>query len=205
LQKIFLVLNTFQTLKFKNMKTFLSLIIAVGIFSSAHSQITVGGVSLPSALKVADKVLPLNGAGIRKKLFIEVYVGGLYLTTKSNNGDAIAKTNEPMAMRIAITSGMVTSEKMAEATKEGFAKSTGGKTAPIQDKVDKFLALFKREPIVKGDVYDFVYLPASGVSVSKNGKLLDVFAGQDFKTALFGIWLGNDPVDSGLKTGLLGS
>jgi hypothetical protein len=44
-----------------------------------------------------------------------------------------------------------------------------------------------------------------GVKVSKNGKLLDTIEGQDFKTALWGIWLGAEPVEAKLKTGMLGA
>ena len=32
-----------------------------------------------------------------------------------------------------------------------------------------------------------------------------VIEGYDFKKALFGIWLGDNPADEGLKEGLLGS
>ncbi len=186
------------------MKKSLLLLLTLTTVNLVFSQITVGGVKVSPTLKVSDKILELNGAGIRKKLFIEVYVGALYVTKKSKDGAALAKANEPMASRLTITSGMVTSEKMYEATIEGFKKSTGGKTAPIQSSIDKFVALFKKEPITKGDVFDMVYLPSTGVTVSKNGKILETIPGIEFKTALFGMWLGNDPVDTGLKDGMLG-
>ncbi len=38
----------------------------------------------------------------------------------------------------------------------------------------------------------------------KNGVKKGTIEGHDFKKALFGIWLGDNPADSGLKTGLLG-
>jgi len=43
------------------------------------------------------------------------------------------------------------------------------------------------------------------VKAFKNGKLLSTTEGEDFKKALFGIWLGASPVDSGLKTAILGN
>ena len=93
---------------------------------------------------------------------------------------------------------------MYESTLEGFKKSTGGNTTPIQASIDKFVGLFKKEAITKGDVFMMLYTPNVGVSVSKNGKVLETIAGLDFNTALFGIWLGKDPVDEGLKNGMLG-
>jgi hypothetical protein len=184
-------------------KTLLILFAAVAAFP-LFAQVEIGGVSVPSNLKVGDKILELNGAGIRKKAIFEIYVGALYLNNKSKDGTVLAKANEAMASRLTITSGMVTSDKMYEATLEGFKKSTGGNMAPIQSSIDKFVALFKKEAITKGDVFLMLYTPNVGVTVSKNGKVLETIAGLDFKTALFGMWLGNDPVDAGLKNGMLG-
>lgn len=179
------------------------LLVALG--TPAFSQKTISGVSLPGALKVGDKTLSFVGGGIRKKLFIDVYVSALYLQNKSKDGVAISKANEPQVVRLAIVSGLVTSEKMIEATTEGFEKSTGGNTAPIKDKIKIFQDVFKKEPIVKGDVYDFVYTSADGLKVIKNGKVAAIVPGLDFKAALFGIWIGANPVDEKLKAGMLGT
>jgi hypothetical protein len=40
--------------------------------------------------------------------------------------------------------------------------------------------------------------------VEKNGAIQGTVPGVAFKQALFGIWLGNNPVDAGLKTKLVG-
>jgi hypothetical protein len=187
--------------KMKNILTVALLLLVATTFA----QVEINGVKLAPTLKAGDKTLTFNGGGIRKKFGFSIYVGALYLPSKSKDGNAIAKANEAQSMRIAITSGLITSAKFVESTKEGFQKSTGGNTAPIQAKIDKFLKLFMQNEVVDGDVYDLTYLPAEGVKVYRNGKQLDVVQGLDFKTALFGIWLGNNPADAKLKTGLLGS
>ncbi|MFN8292697.1 MAG: chalcone isomerase family protein [Chitinophagales bacterium] len=187
------------------MKKIILILTAVITVGFCFAQVTVGDVKLPSTFKAGDAVLKFNGGGIRKKLFIDVYVAGLYVKAASKDGGAIAKANDPQNMRIVITSGLVTSEKFIESTKEGFQKSTSGNIKPIQDKVDRFLKLFLKEAITKGDVYDLTFLPMEGVKVFKNNKLIDVIPGLDFKTALYGIWLGSNPADAKLKTGLLGS
>ncbi|HMP05316.1 MAG TPA: chalcone isomerase family protein, partial [Lacipirellulaceae bacterium] len=58
--------------------------------------------------------------------------------------------------------------------------------------------------IVKGDVFDLVYLPARGVTVLKNGQRVGAIQGLAFKQALFGIWLSNRPADESLRVALLG-
>lgn len=171
----------------------------------SFAQVEIAGVKLPNKIKAGEKELVFNGGGIRKKFGFSIYVGGLYTPAKSNNGNAIAKADEHQNMRIAVISSMVTSEKFIESTKEGFQKSTNGNTAPIQTKVDRFLKLFTKDEILKGDVIDLVYIPSEGIKVVKNTKVIDVIPGLDFKTALYGIWLGDNPADEKLKVGLLGS
>jgi hypothetical protein len=108
-----------------------------------------------------------------------------------------------MALKLHIVSKLITSSKMVDAVTEGFEKSTGGNTAPIQDRIDTILGFFK-EDIKKNDIFDLVYLPAKGGVVAyKNGKEVGLVKGKDFKKALFGIWLSNSPADDGLKSELL--
>lgn len=180
---------------------FVYLLISV---SQLSAQSTISGVTLPGTMKVGNSNLILNGGGVRVKLFMDMYVAGLYTGAKSNSGDAIAKANEAGAVRLHIVSSLVTTDRMKEAIIEGFKKSTGGNTAALQARIDKFVAVFSLEPIVKGNEFDIQYAPGEGTKVYKGGKLLQTVDGQDFKAALWGIWLGNDPVDKGLKEGMLG-
>jgi len=186
------------------MRTILTLILTVTALSS-FGQVTLNGVTLPASVKVGESNLSLNGAGIRKKVFFKLYTAGLYTASKSSDGAALASSDAPIGIRLQITSGMVSSDNMSEAISEGFKKSTGGNTAPLQAKIDKFITTFKQDPITEGNVFELFYVPGKGVETYKNGKLLTTIEGQDFRKALFGIWLGSDPVDADLKKGLLGS
>ena len=55
-----------------------------------------------------------------------------------------------------------------------------------------------------GDVFIFAYAPNTGVVVSKNSQQKGIVGGLEFKQALMGLWLGNNPVDGNLRTALLG-
>lgn len=190
----------------QTMKNLILTFVAVAILGLdiSYSQTTIGDVQFPTTFKAGTTTLQLNGGGIRKKLFLDVYVEGLYLQSHSKDGSAISKANEPQSVRIVITSSLVNSKNFIESTKEGFQKSTAGNTKPIQEKIDKFLNLFLKYAIAKGDVYDLTFLPMEGVKVYRNHQYVDVIPGLDFKAALFGIWLGPNPVDTKLKAGLLG-
>ena len=55
-----------------------------------------------------------------------------------------------------------------------------------------------------GEQYAFECVPGEGIAVSRNGETLGTIPGEDFKTALLEIWLGNKPADKNLKKGMLG-
>lgn len=187
------------------MKQFFFVALAFCMMLESKAQLTINGVSLPAKLKTSTTELTLNGGGVRKKAFFKVYVLGLYLQEKSKDAASIVKNNEEMAVRLQITSGVVNSSNLSEAIKEGFGKSLGGKVAPLQAKIDAFIGIFSKEEIKEGDVFTLDYVPNVGVKSFKNGKILATIEGEDFKKALFGIWLGADPVDASLKTSILGN
>lgn len=57
----------------------------------------------------------------------------------------------------------------------------------------------------KGDVIHFEFVPDAGTRVTVGGQVRgSVIPGEDFFTAVLRIWIGDKPVDAGLKKGLLG-
>ena len=131
---------------------------------------------------------------------------GLDLRTASGaDAGAIVSADEPMAITLHIISDKITSDRMVEATEEGFEHSTGGNTAPLKESIDAFMAFF-REPIANGDVFEIGYVPPSGeIRVSKNGEPKGaVPGGLPFKRAVFGIWLGDKPAQKSLRDQMLG-
>jgi hypothetical protein len=109
-----------------------------------------------------------------------------------------------MAIKLHITSGMISSKKMINAVDEGFEKSTKGKTDAIASEIETFKGFFSDE-INDGDIFDIAYVKGKGVMVYKNGKQKGMIPGFEFKKALFGIWLGTKPADKKLKSGMLGN
>ena len=156
--------------------------------------------NFPPQQTFAGQALTLNGEGKRTKAVFDLYHAGLYLTAKNHDAEAILAADQPMAMRLEITSGMITSENMEEAVREGFKKVGAG--ADLQPKIDQLIKIFQEE-IKKGDIYDFIYKPSS-TAIVKNGKNAATIQGAEFKQAFFGIWLGKNPAQASLKKSLLG-
>ncbi|MDX1599646.1 chalcone isomerase family protein [uncultured Marinobacter sp.] len=171
--------------------------------SAPASALTVEGVDVPDTYSAMDTELTLNGAGTRSKWFMDLYVGGLYVPESIDDGQAVIDANEPQAITLHIISDMITSERMTEATLEGFKNANDGDLSAIQGDVDQFMSVFEEE-IKAGDVFDLVYLPSEGVRVLKNGEIRDTVGDLEFKKALFGIWLSNKPAQKDLKASMLG-
>ncbi|MEH0157138.1 chalcone isomerase family protein [Limibacter armeniacum] len=184
-------------------KFFLLSVLLLGLTMEGFSQSKVGDVSVPESVDINGTSLVLNGAGIRSKFFMDMYVGALFLKEKNNNANSIISSDEPMSIRLYITSGMITSQRMTDAITEGFENATGGKTTPLMDKINQFTAVFN-EKIVVGDKFEFNATKGSKVQVIKNGKQLTIIEGKDFKEALFGIWFCDTPADKNLKEKMLG-
>tara|TARA_R110002167_G_scaffold110507_2_gene280948 strand:+ start:693 stop:1289 length:597 start_codon:yes stop_codon:yes gene_type:complete len=165
--------------------------------------LTVGGVDVPDTYTANSTELQLNGAGTRSKFFIDLYVGSLYVPKAQHDGNAVVDADEPQAITLHITSDMITSDRMTEATMDGFEASTGGDMAPIQSEIDQFMSVFKEE-IKEGDVFDLVYVPGEGVKVFKNSEQKGTVGDLEFKKALFGIWLSDEPAQKSLKKKMLG-
>lgn len=147
--------------------------------------------------------LKLQGKGIRTKLFFNLYTAGLYLQQPSNDAKTVLSGRVPLALRMEITSALITSETMESAVRDGFKLSAGSQMAKLQPRIDQLIGIFK-EKINKGDIYDFIYRPQN-VIIQKNGKDAGIIPGADFMQAFYAIWLGDKPVQADLKEKLLGN
>ena len=184
-------------------KYVIPLVLTLIITSPVSNAKEIEGVNMPEYLEVAKSKLILNGAGVRSKFFMDLYVGGLYLQNKGNDPKEFIEGDAPMAIRLHIISSLITSKKMEKATREGFENATKGNTGPIKSQIEEFISVFK-EKIEKNDIFELIYLPGKGLEVDKNGEFKCRIEGSAFKQALFGIWLGDKPAQESLKEEMLG-
>jgi hypothetical protein len=187
------------------MKKLLLLFFALSLTATGYAQTTVAGVKVPATMKVNGEELILNGAGLREKYFIDLYVGALFTTAKESDAEALVNSGEPMAISLKIIDDLVTQDKMIESVEDGFMNSVPSRKErkKLQDRIDEFIGFFN-EPIVNGDQFVLATNREGDTVVFKNSKKLGEIKGADFSKALMNIWLGEDPADDDLKDGLLG-
>ena len=174
---------------------------AVFFLAAPAFAVEVKGVKFPDKVEVNGQDLTFNGGGERTEYSFQVYVAALYLKQKSDDAARIVAEDEPMDVKLQITSGMVTPDNMKSGIMKAFEKSTNGDIAPLKARIDAFVATFKG--LGNHDIYNFAYVPGKGVEVSGNGVTLLMIEGLDFKRALYGIWLGDKPVQEELKAMML--
>ena len=170
-----------------------------GIFLTSPSF----GAGAPVQIEYQGNTITKNGQGTRIIFFMKVYEGSLYLETKSSNAEEIISMDAPMAIRIDVTSTMVTADAMKKALSEGLDKSTGNKTDPISKEIIQLSSSFD-SAVNSGDHYEFIYLPDLGTHVLKNSELVELIEGMNFKKAFFGIFLSDNPIQKNLKKAMLG-
>ncbi len=178
-------------------------VLCIVAFSAMTCIGSTKGQIFPDTLQVENREFVLNGKGVRTKLGLTIYWGGLFLSHKSTNAQEIIETKKAMAVRMHMISGLVTAERLEKSIRQGFHNAVDSPSEQLNQQIESFIKILS-EDVQKNDIYDLVYMPDKGVVVYKNGVLLSITEGLEFKKALFAIWLGKKPVQMKLKNKMLG-
>jgi hypothetical protein len=161
----------------------------------------VAGVELPDTAEVGGKTLLLNGAGVRSRFIVKVYVGALYLEQKSGDAAAILAADAPWKVSMRFLRD-VEKEKIVGAFKEGFENNSKGDLPAL---LPGLAALGALHDLKSGDELAVTYVPGTGATVAGPGGVSVHVEGRVFAAALLRNWLGARPADGDLKKGMLGS
>lgn len=163
----------------------------------------MSGVTMPDTVEVGGQELALNGMGMRKKAWFEVYVGTLYLPEKTDKAADAIEVSGPSRMVMQFMRD-VPADKIIDGWNDGFANNNGEELRDaIADRIATFNEFFS-EDLKKGDIVVMDYVPEEGVHVSINDEEKGTIEGQDFATALRAVWLGPKPPSKNFREGLLG-
>ncbi|HVT59336.1 MAG TPA: chalcone isomerase family protein [Thermoanaerobaculia bacterium] len=164
---------------------------------------TLADVTLPDRVDANGQTLLLNGIGLRKKFFIKVYVGGLYLPAKEKSAAKITAADAPRRMVLHFVYG-VSGKQMCDAWQEGLADNTPNATAEVKQGFNSLCGFM--EAIDKGHELVLTYLPGQGTSVEVNGKAKGTLPGKATADALLATWIGPHPgPGEDFKSAVLGS
>ena len=178
-------------------RVLLLLILALPAFGAE-----VAGVKIPDE----DQKLQLNGAGLRKRAFFQVYAIGLYLPEKkASAADAIAAAGpKRVAMHMLRDVG---ASQFGDALNDGMKENhSEAEMKALEPRIKQLLeAMNAIKDAKKGMRITLDWVPAGGTQLTVDGKPVGApIPGEDFFRALLKIWLGEHPVQDDLKKALLG-
>ncbi len=165
----------------------------------------VAGVKVNDSIRVGGSDLLLNGAGLRSKLFIKIYVGALYVGQKTSTPTAIYDSRQPRRMSMRLLRDL-DAESLHSALVDGLKNNNSPQElAELKPQVEQLAGIMKT--IGKAREGDTIAIDFSvdGVVLRLNEEVLGKVAGQSFAKALLKVWLGDNPADSSLKKALLGA
>ena len=183
------------------MKKILLPVVFLLLLGSSALALSVAGVNVPPTVTLSGQSLHLNGAGVRSKFFVKVYVGALYATRKLPTAAAIFADPGSKLIRMSFVHSRVAKEKILAAFAEGFSNNTPQLAG--QPEAQEFFALFKND-FVSGDTVDLALASDGAVTVSHNGRMLGTIRSPLLARGLLAIYFGDAPADKDLKVGMLG-
>ncbi|AXS79576.1 chalcone isomerase family protein [Dechloromonas sp. HYN0024] len=165
----------------------------------------VAGVRVDDSIRVGGSELVLNGAGLRSKLFIKVYVGALYVGHKAATPNAIYDSPQPRRMVMRMLRDL-DADTLSSALDDGFKSNhSPAELAELKGQAVQLSGIMKGIGKVREGDTVAIDFSSDGVAVSLNGEGRGKVAGTAFGKALLKVWLGEKPVDASLKKALLGS
>ena len=181
------------------------LLLCLSLTGFTVSAMEVEGVNIPDTLSLPNSgpSLVLNGAGIREKFFMDIYIGALYLESRTSAAKTILADTGAASILMHFLHSEVSKDKITDGWIDGLEKNVS--PANMQALAPR-LAIFNKlfRTVRKGDVIRIDYLPDSGTQVRINGEWRGTVEGNDFFRALLSIWLGEKPVTKSLRNGMLG-
>jgi hypothetical protein len=182
----------------------LALLVLLGALPAGAAE--VAGVRFEERLRAGGAELVLNGAGLRKRAFFQVYAIGLYLPAKKPMAAEAIALAGPKRVAIHMLRD-VDADTFTEALVEGLrANHDDAALKSLEPRIAQLSAIMQElKEAKKGMAILLDLQPDIGTVVSIDGRPRGApIAGEDFARGLLRIWLGEKPVQDDLRRALLG-
>ena len=178
--------------------------LCVGVLASVALAAEVGGVKLDDKVSMGAQELVLNGAGVRTRVVVKVYVASLYLPQKAADlAGVLSKSPRRIQLNILRT---LSGDQLVDALNEGLAENnTAAELGAVKPQVEALATIMKSLKEVKEkDVITLDFVDGA-TRIGLNGEAKGSISGDAFNQALTKVWLGDKPVQADLKKSLLGA
>ena len=181
----------------------LSGFLVLAVLGTAAQARECKGIAFPEHLQVSGNDLTLNGLGMRKATFLKVnvYVGALYVAHPSQDPQALSDPGTPAELILHFVRNVGVGD-LRDAWTEGFEKVAKDQVPALSARIATLRGWMSS--METGQRLTFTRLPGAGIQVDVNGVVKGTIPGDDFARAFLSIWLGPNPPNPELKSGLLG-
>ncbi len=160
-------------------------------------------IDFPEHVQLKGTELTLNGLGVRKATFLKVnvYVAALYVTSTSHDAKMLIDPGTPAELILHFVRNVGVGD-LRNAWSEGFERADKDELSALSGRIAMLNSWMS--DMKTGQRLTFIREPQMGTQVSVNGVVKGTITGDDFSRALMSIWLGPQPPNEELKSGLLG-
>jgi hypothetical protein len=161
------------------------------------------GANFADQVQVEGSTLTLNGLGLRQATAfkVNVYVAALYVAKTSADPKALLGGNTPSELILQFVRN-VGADDLRKSWSEGFEKNARDQLPALKERIAMLNGWMA--DVKTGERLTFIHKPGAGLQVDVNGSVKGTVKGDDFAKAFLSIWLGADPPNPEIKTGLLG-
>lgn len=164
---------------------------------------TVDDVRVPESTTLGTSKLFLQGAGMRTKFIIDVYVGAFYASKRINTPSQALADKGPKRMWFYIVHSKIKAEQFRDAWQKGIVNNNSDREIKQEKKfIEQFIDLFDRN-FTKGDIVTIDFVPGEGTRVSINSKLRGTIPSEHLYKIVLSTWMGEQPPSQRFQDALL--
>jgi hypothetical protein len=178
----------------------LTMALAAVPFAHVEGNVSENGETFAQVVEVQGQRYELLGSGVFTYMIWTAYAGAYYQAEGETKPQPLSDV--PRVLELAYFHGIEAAD-FADATTETLEKSlTLYERNQVQDEIDTLNQSY--QDVAPGDRYRLSW-DGDSLQLALNGEAL--YEGGDSETAraMFGIWLGEKPLDEGFRDALLGS
>ena len=167
----------------------------------AATSVRVEGSEFSRSVTLDGSRLFLKGTSLQRYLLVvKGYAGAFYLPADTPANQALGPVPKYLVLEYKVS---ISAADFAEATTRMIQQAVDAKTfASLEDRLNALNALYA--DVKPNDRYSLYYHPNRGTQLALNGKVAGTLPGLDFAKSLFGVWLGEKPIDPDFRDRLLG-
>ena len=162
----------------------------------------IENVYFVDSVDAGGNTLSIRGTGLfRHLVVIKAYVGALYMLDGVPSKDVL--TDTPKRLEIEYFHPIKGADFGAASNKIMSRNVDPDVFKGLKPRLDKLNARYR--DVQPGDRYSLTYVPGKGTELALNQTPLGLVEGADFASALYAMWLGEEPMNNAFKEQLLGS